>query len=209
MCGIAGIFGEANEGLARDFCRVLRHRGPDDEGFFVSAEGPVTLANTRLAILDLSPAGHQPMFSADGRHVLVYNGELYNSPELREKIAARGHRFRGRCDTEVLLEALTQDGTRALSEFNGMFAFALWDTHRRAGLLARDPFGVKPLYYASLPGGRLIFASEIKALLLHHELSPALDPAALQDYLAFLWTPDPKTLLEGVYKLPPGHFLQW
>jgi asparagine synthase (glutamine-hydrolysing) len=209
MCGIAGIFGEANEDLARAFCRILEHRGPDDEGFFVSATGPVTLANRRLAILDLSPAGHQPMLSPDGRYVLTYNGELYNFSELGAEITARGHRFRSRCDTEVLLEVLARRGAAALPELNGMFAFALWDSRERTGLLARDPFGVKPLYYAALPGGRLIFASEIKALLLHPEMAPGLDPAALQDYLAFLWTPDPKTLLSGVFKLPPGHLLEW
>ncbi len=209
MCGIAGVFGEADEELARQFCRVLEHRGPDDQGIHVSADGPVTLANRRLAILDLSPAGRQPMVTADGRFVLVYNGEIYNFAELREALTRQGRRFRSRSDTEVLLEALATQGTAALGELNGMFAFALWDGRERSGLLARDPFGVKPLYYAPLPGGRLIFASEIKAMLLHPELAPTLDPAALQDYLAFLWTPDPKTLLQGVYKLPPGHWLRW
>jgi asparagine synthase (glutamine-hydrolysing) len=210
MCGIAGIFGQADEGLAREFCRVLEHRGPDDQGWFVSAENTaVTLASRRLAILDLSPAGHQPMASADGRHILVYNGELYNFTEIREQMAARGRRFRSRGDTEVVVEALAEKGAAALGEFNGMFAFALWDTRERRGLLARDPFGVKPLYYAPLSGGRLIFASEIKALLLDPDLTPGVNLAALQDYLAFLWTPDPRTLLEGIYKLPPGHLLEW
>ena len=209
MCGIAGIFGQADEGLAREFCRVLVHRGPDDEGYHVSADGPVTLASRRLAILDLSPAGHQPMFTADGRCVLVYNGELYNFLELREQMAGRGRKFRSRCDTEVVLESIAENGSEALAQFNGMFAFAFWDAHERRGLLARDPFGVKPLYYAPLPGGRLIFASEIKALLLDPELSLGIDPAGLQDYLAFLWTPDPGTILEGIYKLPPGHLLEW
>lgn len=209
MCGIAGIFGQADEGLAREFCRVLEHRGPDDQGSFVSPGGPVTLASRRLAILDLSPAGRQPMFTEDGRYVLVYNGELYNFTEIREQMAAQGDGFRSRCDTEVVLRSLAEKGSGALGSFNGMFAFALWDTQERAGLLARDPFGVKPLYYAGLGGGRLIFASEIKALLLHPEISPGVDPAALEDYLAFLWTPDPRTLFEGVYKLPPGHLLEW
>jgi len=209
MCGIAGVFGEADEGLAREFCRVLEHRGPDDQGVYVSASGPVTLANRRLAILDLSPAGHQPMSSADGRYVLVYNGELYNFGELGEAMAAGGHRFRSRCDTEVLLEVMAGRGAEALGSLNGMFAFALWDTRRRSGLLVRDPFGVKPLYYAALPGGRVIFGSEIKALLLHPEMSPGLDPAALEDYLAFLWTPGPRTMFEGVHKLSPGHYLRW
>lgn len=209
MCGIAGVFGEANQELAREFCRILRHRGPDDEGVFVSPQGPVTLASRRLAILDLSPAGHQPMLTADGRKALVYNGEIYNFAELRSEMMARGCRFQSRCDTEVVLEALAQKGAEAIPDFNGMFAFAYWDVEERAGLLARDPFGVKPLYYAPLAGGRLIFASEIKALLLHAELNPGIDAAALEDYLAFLWTPDPATLLEGVYKLPPGHLLEW
>ncbi len=209
MCGIAGIFGEANEALAREFCRVLEHRGPDDQGVFVAPQGPVTLANRRLAILDLSTAGHQPMFTADGRRGITYNGELYNFAELRDGIAHGGHRFRSSGDTEVLLEVLARQGVAALGQLNGMFAFALWDTRERRGLLARDPFGIKPLYYASLPGGRLIFASEMKALLLHSELSPGLDAEALQDYLAYLWTPDPRTLLEGVRKLPPGHYLEW
>jgi asparagine synthase (glutamine-hydrolysing) len=209
MCGIAGIFGQSDDKLAREFCKILEHRGPDDQGFYLSPQGPVTLASRRLAILDLSPAGHQPMCTADGRYVLVYNGETYNFAELRQQLESRGQRFRSRGDTEVLLAALAERGTAALPEFNGMFAFALWDTERQSGVLARDAFGVKPLYYAELPGGRLIFASEIKALLLHPEVSSEIDPAALQDYLAFLWTPDPATLFAGVRKLPPGHCLEW
>jgi len=209
MCGIAGIFGESNEGLAREFCRILEHRGPDDAGWYCSGAGPVTLANRRLAILDLSPLGHQPMATANGRYTLVYNGELYNYAELGREMAAEGHHFRSRCDTEVLLEALAQRGAAVLPDLNGMFGFALWDAQERRGLLARDPFGVKPLYYAELPGGRLIFGSEIKALLLHPDLAPGLDPAALQDYLAFLWTPEPLTLFEGIRKLPAGHCLEW
>ncbi|HZS52735.1 MAG TPA: asparagine synthase (glutamine-hydrolyzing) [Bryobacterales bacterium] len=209
MCGIAGIFGQSDEHLARQFCRVLEHRGPDDEGFLTSASGPITLASRRLAILDLSPAGHQPMQTAGGRCTLVYNGEVYNFAEIRSELQSRGRQFRSRGDTEVVLEALAEKGTAALGEFNGMFALAFWNARERKGLLARDPFGVKPLYYAPLPGGRLIFASEIKALLLHPELAAGLNLCALPQYLAFLWTPDPATLFEGIYKLPPGHLLEW
>jgi len=209
MCGIAGVFGQADEGLAREFCRILEHRGPDDSGWYVSGAGPVTLANRRLAILDLSPAGHQPMFASGERYVLVYNGELYNFQDLAARLQTGGSRFRSRCDTEVLAEALAEWGAAALPDLNGMFAFAQWDTTGRRGLLARDPFGVKPLYYSELPGGRLIFASEIKALLAHPEVSPALDPSALEDYLAFLWTPEPRTLFAGIQKLPAGHYLDW
>ncbi len=209
MCGIAGIFGQSDEHLARQFCRVLKHRGPDDEGFLTSASGPITLASRRLAILDLTPAGRQPMQTAGGRCTLVYNGEVYNFAEIRSQLQSRGRQFRSRGDTEVVLEALAEKGTAALAEFNGMFALAFWDARERKGLLARDPFGVKPLYYASLPGGRLIFASEIKALLLHPELAAGLNLSALPEYLAFLWTPDPATLFEGIHKLPPGHLLEW
>jgi asparagine synthase (glutamine-hydrolysing) len=209
MCGIAGIFGEANEDLAQDFCRTLEHRGPDDAGCFVSDAGPVTLASRRLAILDLSPAGHQPMATADGRYTLVYNGEIYNFTDLARPMREAGHRFRSRGDTEVLLEVLAQRGRAALPDLNGMFAFALWDSREHRGLLARDPFGVKPLYYADIGGGKLIFGSELKALLLHPEVSREVDPAALEDYLAFLWTPEPATLLAGVRKLPAGCSLEW
>ncbi len=209
MCGIAGIFGEASEELAREFCRILEHRGPDDAGWLAASEGPVTLASRRLAILDLSSAGHQPMATADGRYTLVYNGEIYNFDAVAAPLRAAGHRFRGRCDTEVLLEVLARRGREALGELNGMFAFALWDAREQRGLLARDPFGVKPLYYAELGGGRVIFASEAKALLLHPEVRTEMDAAALEDYLAFLWTPEPRTLFESIRKVPAGHWLEW
>ena len=182
---------------------AIVHRGPDDEGEFYDAAKGVGLAHRRLSILDLSPTGHQPMISEDGAVVLVFNGEIYNFRELRMELEARGHRFRGHSDTEVLLALYMVKGEDLLPYVNGIFAFALWDARQRTLLLARDGLGVKPLYYAEGKSG-FVFASELKALLRVSEIGRDVDPIALQHYLTYLWCPAPSTLLRSVKKLEPG-----
>ncbi|MEZ4426715.1 MAG: asparagine synthase (glutamine-hydrolyzing) [Nannocystaceae bacterium] len=205
MCGIAGYQG-AREGfepaLLDAMGAAIAHRGPDDDGAWW-AEG-VGLAHRRLSILDTSAAGHQPMASADSRHHIVYNGEIYNFRALRRELAARGHRFRSHSDTEVILALYAEEGLAMLGRLDGIFALALWDAPARRLLLARDGLGVKPLYYSELPGGGLVFASELKALLCCPQLPRTLDKVALHHHLAFLWAPAPRTMLEGVRKLEPG-----
>ena len=203
MCGIAGFSGNLDIQLRRKMSDAILHRGPDDEGEFHDAAKGVGLAHRRLSILDLSPTGHQPMMSEDGAVVLVFNGEIYNFRELRMELEARGHRFRGHSDTEVLLALYMAKGEDLLPYLNGIFAFALWDARQRTLLLARDGLGVKPLYYAEAKSG-FVFASELKALLRVSEVGRDVDPIALQHYLTYLWCPAPSTLLRSVKKLEPG-----
>jgi asparagine synthase (glutamine-hydrolysing) len=227
MCGLVGYVKVPNsaESLAQDArrlklaCERLHHRGPDDHGLFEDPSAGIGLGHTRLSILDLSPLGHQPMSSDDGQVVLVFNGEIYNFSPLRADLEAKGHRFRGHSDTEVLLQLYLSWRNRSLpleaflGRLNGIFAFALWDQSRGQLLLARDALGVKPLYYCQSPG-QVLFASEIKALMpwlasgdpaLRDATS--LDSAALERYLAFLWCPGPGTPFQGVCKLGPGEAL--
>lgn len=206
MCGIAGIVrseGRVNDAALRAMTRILWHRGPDDEGIW--QEGSVGLGNRRLAILDLSFLGRQPMHAADGRRVITYNGEVYNYVELRREL---GGEFRTGTDTEVLLHGFARWGEGALDRFNGMFALALWDRQDRTLLLARDRFGVKPLYY-TVWRGDLYFASEIKALAAAGvPIEP--DRAAWASYLVYgLHDHGPQTFFKDVYRLPPGHLLRW
>ena len=207
MCGICGFVGSDDERLVTAMTRLLAHRGPDGEGvrvFPAAGRRPsAALGHRRLSIIDPSPRGAQPMEWADGRYWITYNGELYNFRALRAELEREGIRFRTECDTEVLIAMYAQLGPDCLRYLNGIFAFAIWDTEHGELFLARDRLGVKPLYYASADG-RFHFASEVKSLLaalpgprVHHE--------ALADYLTFLWTPDPDTLVAGVEKLPPGH----
>ena len=205
MCGICGFVGLESPGLVDRMTDSLDHRGPDDRGTFV--DGDVALGHRRLSIIDLG-GGHQPMISADGRYVLVYNGEIYNYAELRRDLIARGASFRTESDTEVLLQLLERDGTAALHRLNGMFAFALFDTRERELLLVRDRIGIKPLYYIA-DGGRLLFASETKALLHETRWDRDLNPHALRDYLVFRYVPGPVTLFRNVRRLPPGSFLRF
>jgi asparagine synthase (glutamine-hydrolysing) len=206
MCGIAGMVylgGHAASPIVlKRMTDAIAHRGPDGEGHWV--EGNVGLGHRRLAIIDLSPAGHQPMLSADHRYVLSYNGEIYNFRELRTQLETAGYRFRSATDSEVVLNALCAWGLRALDAFNGMFAFALWDRVERKLLLARDRYGVKPLYY-SHQGGCFAFASEQKALLAVPEIKARLDKPALLEYFTFQNFFTDHTLLEDVRILPPGH----
>ena len=209
MCGIAGILhrdgSPASQVRIAAMCDAIRHRGPDGEGQFV--DGPLALGHRRLAIIDLSPMGAQPMASADCRYVLTFNGEIYNYQEIKAELAARGRSFVSRSDTEVLLQAFAAWGIGALSRLNGMFAFAVWDRELRTLTLARDRFGVKPLYYAQV-GSTFLFASEIKALLAHGALSAQMDPAGLAEYLNFQNFFTDRTLFRGVRLLPQGCHLQ-
>jgi asparagine synthase (glutamine-hydrolysing) len=208
MCGIAGYAGIHRPELLGPMCDAIAHRGPDDAGTWFDAEAEVGLGHRRLAILDLSAAGHQPMANADGSAWITYNGEIYNFPEHRERLRSAGHAFRSQTDTEVLLALYDEMGLEFLNELNGIFAFGLWDARLRRLLLARDHVGIKPLYYWS-DGRRLYFASEIKALLTVPDLPRRLHLESLADYLTFLWVPGEHTLLAGVRKLEPGHYLLW
>jgi asparagine synthase (glutamine-hydrolysing) len=204
MCGICGTVGWASEAELGSMTRLMVHRGPDGSGIKIfDGDVPVGLGHRRLAIIDPSPAGAQPMAFAD-RWWITYNGELYNFRELRRELEARGERFVTECDTEVLLRMFVVHGPEMLRLLNGMFAFAIWDDREKRLFLARDRLGVKPLYYTRAPG-RFAFASELKALLPLIG-TPSLDMSALADYLTFLWVPDPKTAFRNILKLPPGHY---
>jgi asparagine synthase (glutamine-hydrolysing) len=214
MCGIAGWFLKSNQ--HRDdahlvaMADVIEHRGPDDRGYFYDRQRGVAFAHNRLSIIDLSPAGHQPMASEDGRFVLSYNGELYNFQELRRELEALGHQFHSRSDTEVVLRSFIQWGAAAVERFCGMFALAIWSAADGKLFLARDPLGMKPLYYTALPGDQgFVFASEIKAFLALPDFKVRISRAALQQFLEFGYTfDDHATSLEGVFKLPPGHLME-
>ena len=207
MCGVAGLLnfdGErASAKLLDRMGESIRHRGPDDDGVFT--EGALGLASRRLAIIDLSPAGHQPMSTPDGRFVMVYNGELYNFRELKPELEALGHRFRSSGDSEVALAAFAQWDTAAIARFNGMFALAIWDRQRHRLVLARDRYGVKPLYYAASER-RLLFASEVKAFLQHPDFSVGVDPETLLEYFTFQNVLTDRTLFRDVRMLPAGSF---
>ena len=182
---------------------AIRHRGPDDEGRHAAER--IGLANVRLAIRDTSDAGHQPMTTADGRYVLVYNGELYNTRELERELEGHGHRITSRCDTEVVLKAFQEWGPACVERFDGMFAFAVWDDHEQRLFLVRDRFGVKPLYYGHYDG-RLLFGSEVKALLAAG-MPASVSYPALGEYFTFQNTLSDLTLFEGVRMLPAGQIL--
>ena len=164
MCGIAGFSGRFPVDLLARMSHAIVHRGPDDSGDYHDSASGIGLVHRRLAILDLSPLGHQPMLSADGRVAVVFNGEIFNFRALREELEGGGYRFRGHSDTEVLLALYLREGEGMLPRLNGMFSFAIWDARNRTLFLARDGLGVKPLYYAETDAG-FIFASEIKAIL--------------------------------------------
>jgi asparagine synthase (glutamine-hydrolysing) len=209
MCGLAGLLNldaaPASPAIVGRMGEAVRHRGPDGSGVFT--DGSFGLAHRRLAIIDLSPAAHQPLATPDGRQVIAYNGEVYNFQELRLELEARGHAFRSRTDSEVVLHAVTEWGPAALERLNGMFAFAVWDRRDRTLLLARDRYGVKPLYY-SQRGPTLLFGSEVKALLAHPAAEARLDREALVEYLTFQNLFTSRTLFEGVRLLPAGSWLR-
>jgi asparagine synthase (glutamine-hydrolysing) len=211
MCGIAGILGVRDGAV--DEPRLLRMRdtmvarGPDGAGVWHDAARRVGLAHRRLSIVDLTAAGAQPMATEDGLLQLVYNGEIYNHLEVRRELEARGHRFRSRCDTEVILRGYREWGEKLLDRLIGMFAFAIWDAASRRLFLARDRIGIKPLYYGEV-GGEFLFASEIKALLADPAVPRAIDPTAAYHYLTFLVPPAPLTMFQGIFKLPAGCFME-
>jgi asparagine synthase (glutamine-hydrolysing) len=185
----------------------LQHRGPDDDGSWIDAEAGVVLTHRRLSIVDLSPAGHQPMISADGRYVISYNGEIYSHEDMRPSLLARGCTFRGHSDTEVVLESIVADGLRTtLSRLIGMFAFVLWDRRERTLTLVRDRLGIKPLYWAKFDD-LFLFGSELKALRAHPGWSPRINQAAVASFMRNNYIPAPHTIYQGVHKLEPGSVL--
>ncbi len=208
MCGINGILatGDAfpcDGGIAEAMAHSMAHRGPDDAGVWMSDDGRVALGHRRLSIVDLSPAGHQPMSNEDGTVWITYNGEVYNHAALREELERKGHRYRSNTDTETIVHLWEEEGPACVERLHGMFGLAIWDERRRELFLARDRLGIKPVYYARPPGG-FVFGSEIKALLEHPAISPELDEEAFHHYLTFVCTPAPRTMFEGIHKLAPG-----
>ncbi|HEV7966177.1 MAG TPA: asparagine synthase (glutamine-hydrolyzing) [Candidatus Acidoferrales bacterium] len=221
MCGICGVIGiqrsELAEAITRRMMGALRHRGPDEDGILVAPSA--ALGMRRLSIIDL-PGGHQPVFNETSNLAVVFNGEIYNFPQLRKTLAQRGHAFRTHSDTEVIVHAYEEWGEQCLRELRGMFAIAIWDARssdasggasgevaRRGRIfLARDRLGIKPLYYASSDGA-LLFSSEVRSLLASGRLQPRLSPDSLEAFLTFGSVAEPSTLVEGVFSVPPGHFL--
>ena len=208
MCGICGKLNFAlgagvNPALVRDMLGTIRHRGPDDEGVYVGSQ--VTLGHRRLSIIDLS-GGHQPLSNEDGTVWIVFNGEIYNFNELRTLLISKGHVFKTRSDTETIVHLYEEFGPQCVEKLRGMFAFAIWDEKKKALFLARDRVGIKPLYY-SQNGKSLVFASEIKAILADPDVNRELAPEVIDRFLTFLYVPGEDTLLQGIKKLAPGHYL--
>lgn len=209
MCGITGwISAQASceEAVLLNMRDTLVHRGPDDAGLWRAQDGRAGLAHRRLTFLDLGASGRQPMCNEDGSMWLVFNGEIYNYLELRAELLALGHVFRSNSDSEVLLHGYEAWGQKMLGRLKGMFAFALWDEKRRQLFLARDRFGIKPLYYADF-GGNFLFGSEIKAILANPCVRRDVNRKAVLDYLVYRYIPSPDTIWQGIHKLPPAHFL--
>src|SRR5213592_2456803 len=208
MCGIAGvIYDDRSRAVKLDELKrmsdTLTHRGPDDEGFFVDQN--VGLAMRRLNVIDLV-TGHQPISNEDGSVWIVFNGEIYNYPELRKELEKKGHRFSTNTDTETIVHAYEEYGNDCVKKLNGMFAFAILDLRRRKLLLARDRLGVKPLYYF-LNDRCLVFGSELKAIIQHPEVPRAMDLEALDSFLTLEYIPAPLSIFQGIRKLLPGHIL--
>lgn len=203
MCGIAGIAGRGDPALVERMCEVLRHRGPDDQGIY--SDSAVAMGMRRLAVIDLA-GGRQPIHSEDASVWVVFNGEIYNFRELRSDLISRGHLFYTSSDTEVIVHLYEEYGEECVHRLQGMFAFALWDRNRGALLLVRDRLGIKPLVY-SFDGERLLFASEVNALLAAEESLTQADPRALDYFLTYLYIPAPRTMFPSVRKLPPGHLM--
>ena len=206
MCGIAGIveFGRdsrANATALREMCRVMAHRGPDDEGFYT--DGPLAIGMRRLSIVDLA-TGHQPISNEDGSLWIVFNGEIYNHAALREQLIARGHRYSTHSDTETIVHAFEEYGADCVQHLRGMFAFAIWNRSTKTLFIARDRLGIKPLCYKLTPE-RFLFGSEIKVVLAHGGIRPEFNRAALPEFLAFGYLSGDDTFYSGIRKLPPGH----
>lgn len=209
MCGIAGIFNTRSEDapqteLIHRMTDAITHRGPDESGIHI--EPGLALGHRRLSVIDIA-SGQQPLFNEDRSAAIVFNGEIYNFMELRPELEALGYHFTTHSDTEVILHAWQAWGSQCVHRLRGMFAFAIWDRKRRHLFLARDRLGIKPLYYALLPNGHFVFGSELKALLPHPALPRERDPMAIEEYFAYGYIPEPRTIFSGVRKLPPGHTL--
>ncbi len=209
MCGLTGIFhsdrlGSVDEALLRRMNGCIAYRGPDGDGFHV--EPGVGFGHRRLSIVDVAGGG-QPMYNEDESVVIVFNGEIYNFPELRPELQALGHVFRNRCDTEAVIHAWESWGPACLERLNGMFAFALWDRRQEVLFVARDRLGKKPLYYGKTATGALVFGSELAALEPVPDISRRISPTALDDFFALGYVPDPQSIFEGIRKLPPAHYL--
>ncbi len=209
MCGIVGLIDlkarrDIDPALLHRMTASQAHRGPDQQNTY--REPGAGLGHRRLSVIDIA-SGEQPLFNEDRSVVVVYNGEIYNFQALMQELETFGHRFSTRCDTEVIVHAWEQWGERCVERFRGMFAFGLWDRQTHTVFLARDRLGVKPLYYAQLPDGFFAFGSELKSLMVHPALQRQMDPAAVADYFAFGYIPEPRTILRGALKLPPGHTL--
>ena len=209
MCGITGIFDtrsrrDVPRGILVAMNDAIAHRGPDDDGFHF--EAGVGLGHRRLSIIDLS-TGHQPLYNEDNTVAVVFNGEIYNYQALVVELSARGHTFRTKSDTEVIVHAWEEWGEACVTRFRGMFAFGLWDRNRETLFLARDRLGVKPMHYTILPDGMLLFGSELKALLAHPDLVRAIEPQTVEEYFALGYVPEPRTVFKDIFKLPPAHTL--
>ncbi len=206
MCGIVGIleFGRdarASAPALREMCRVMAHRGPDDDGFYT--DGCLGIGMRRLSIVDLA-TGHQPISNEDGSLYIVFNGEIYNHRALREQLIARGHSYATHSDTETIVHLFEEYGADCVQHLRGMFAFAIWNRNTKTLFIARDRLGIKPLYYKLTPE-RLLFGSEIKVVLAHGGVRPELNRAALPEFLAFGYLSGEETFYSGIRKLPPGH----
>jgi asparagine synthase (glutamine-hydrolysing) len=216
MCGLAGFFGPATSNdaelsaIAQRMNDTIYLRGPDSHGVWSDQAHGIALGHRRLSILDLSPEGHQPMTSRNGRFVIVFNGEVYNFRDLRTELEAAGHAFRGHSDTEIMLAAFCQWGVlEATKRFNGMFAFAAWDRDERQLHLGRDRLGEKPLYYGWMPDGTLLFGSELKALKPHPSFKGEINRDAIAGLLKLNYIADPHSIYQGIHKLPPASLLTW
>lgn len=211
MCGIAGIIEYAvsdsniHHEVLKAMSDVIQHRGPDDEGQWISPSRKAGFAFRRLAIIDLTPAGHQPMSTLDGRYTIVFNGEIYNHATLREDLESRGYRYRSHSDTETILYGFAEYGPSFLEKMVGMWGIAIWDEHEKTLFVARDRIGIKPVYYHHA-NGRFIFGSEIKSILKHPSISRSINYHEFANYLTFSMSSDKDTLFEGIHKLPSGHF---
>ncbi|WP_246072437.1 asparagine synthase (glutamine-hydrolyzing) [Catenovulum sediminis] len=208
MCGIAGIFSfnseqQIDQLLLEKMNNAQQHRGPNDQGYY--NQNGVGLAHRRLSIIDLA-GGHQPIFNEDGQVVVVFNGEIYNFQEVAEQLKSKGHIFSTHSDTETIVHAWEEWGVDCVQHLNGMFAFAIWDNHKKELFIARDRFGEKPLHYA-LVNNHLIFGSELKVLKQHPQCPTEIDPRAIEDYLTLGYVPDPKCIYKNIHKLEAGHYL--
>jgi asparagine synthase (glutamine-hydrolysing) len=213
MCGIAGILTDNFhqdhlETLAQRMQLALQHRGPDDQGIYISSQHHSALVHTRLSVLDLSTAGHQPMSTPNQRYWITFNGEIYNFQELRSQLEAQGEQFASRTDTEVILKLYQRMGANCVQQLRGMFVFAIWDDWEKTCFIARDPLGIKPLYYWQT-GSMLVFASELRAILASGLPEKRLSSKGFYGYLTTGSVPEPRTLLEGIHMLEAGHTLHW